>query len=179
MRCGIVLEEKYENLSLETVRMNLRILTLDDSEEVFRHFSDADVTRFMDIEPCKDIKEAEEIIRFHLEDSGCRWGLFEKTTNHFMGTLGYHYLRRTERDFIAEIGFDLSKIYWGKGFMQEALKEVILFGFTNMGLSSIDATVETENERSINLMTKLGFKKDLELKDHLYYFVLNHKNIEE
>lgn len=71
--------QKVEFPSLETERLNLRLLTLQDSKIVFKHFSDEEITRFMDIEPCKAVKEAEEIIRFHLEDSGCRWGLFDKT----------------------------------------------------------------------------------------------------
>jgi [ribosomal protein S5]-alanine N-acetyltransferase len=163
---------------LETKRMNLRILTLDNSEEVFLHFSDNDVTRFMDIEPCKHIKEAEEIIKFHMDDSGCRWGLFHKKNNKFIGTVGFHYLRRKNGDHIAEIGFDLSKSYWGKGFMYEALKEVILYGFKQMGLTIIDAKVEIDNEKSINLMKKLGFTMDLELKENSLYFYLNKEEIE-
>jgi ribosomal-protein-alanine N-acetyltransferase len=169
---------KVEFPSLETERMNLRILTLQDTEEVFKHFSDEDVTRFMDIEPCKDIKEAEEIIRFHIEDSGCRWGLFDKNNNNLIGTCGFHYLRRTNEDFIAEVGFDLSKFYWGKGLMSEAMKVVIDFGFKKMGLNIIDATVDPENQRSINLMRKLGFKKEAELKDNLIYFYLHRNSFE-
>lgn len=56
--------------------------------------------------------------------------------------------------------------------MSEAIKEVILFGFTKMGLDTIDATVEPANESSLHLMKKLGFKEDEELKDGLVYFYL-------
>ncbi|WP_342433513.1 GNAT family N-acetyltransferase [Neobacillus sp. FSL H8-0543] len=157
--------------ALGTPRMNLRILTLDDSKDVFAHFSDVDVTRFMDIEPCKTIKEAQEIIQFHLEDSGCRWGIFEKNTEKFMGTVGFHYLRKNG-EFIAEAGFDLSKEYQGKGYMSEAMKEVITFGFSQMKLDMIDATVEPANERSIHLLKKLGFTQAPELKENLLYFFL-------
>lgn len=161
---------------LDTNRLNLRILALENAEEVFLHFSDNDVTRFMDIEPCIDIKEAEEIIEFHIEDTGCRWGIYDNNDHTFLGTIGFHYLRKNE-NFTAEIGFDLAKNYWGKGFMSEAMKEVILFGFTKMGLDIIDATVEPDNERSLHLMRKLGFKEDAELKDHLVYFSLHKKDL--
>jgi ribosomal-protein-alanine N-acetyltransferase len=163
--------------ALETERINLRILTLENSEEVFKHFSDINITRFMDIEPCKDIKEAEEIIRFHLEDSGCRWGLYNKKNDQFIGTIGFHYLRKNE-DFIAEIGYDLSKDSWGKGFMSEVMKEVMLFGFTHMGLDVIDATVDPKNERSLNIMRKLKFNENLELRDNLVYFYINKKEMD-
>lgn len=46
----------------------------------------------MDIEPCNDIKEAEEIIQFHIDDKGCHWGLFDKKDNKFIGTRVFHCL---------------------------------------------------------------------------------------
>lgn len=77
---------------LETERIKLRLLTLEDINEVFTLFSDSEVTRYMDIEPCKDLLEAEEIIKFHMDDAGCRWGLYKKYDDTFLGTVGYHYL---------------------------------------------------------------------------------------
>ncbi len=156
---------------LETERIILRVLTLDDTDEVFAHFSDENVTRFMDIDPCKDRQEAEEIIRFHLEDSGCRWGLFHKTNQQLMGTCGYHCWVKGEEPR-AEIGFDLGKEYWGQGYMREAMQTAIRFGFENMGLAMIEATVEPENERSIQLLNRLGFQREDELRDHLLYYYL-------
>lgn len=73
------LKREFQYPDLETDRLYLRLLTLDDAIDVFKHFADPNITRLMDIEPCKELKEAEEIIRYHLEDSGCRWGLYEKT----------------------------------------------------------------------------------------------------
>ena len=157
---------------METERTRLRLLTLDDAEAVYNYFSDPEVTKFMDIEPCKDLKDAEDIIRYHLDDDGCRWGLFDKTTELLMGTVGFHCLRKTENIFMAEIGYDLSMEYWGKGFMTEALTTVISFGFNQWGFDVIDATVEPENQRSINVLKKLGFVNAMDLNDHLFYFYL-------
>jgi [ribosomal protein S5]-alanine N-acetyltransferase len=57
----LVMKEKFRYPSLETERMHLEILTLSDAEEVFQHFSDEIVTKFLDIEPCEDVEEAKEI----------------------------------------------------------------------------------------------------------------------
>ncbi|WP_309252416.1 GNAT family N-acetyltransferase [Paenibacillus spongiae] len=156
-----------------TERISLRLLTLEDAEEVYRHFSDHEVTKYMDIEPCKSRKEAEEIIRYHLEDAGCRWGLYDKQNQSFLGTCGFHYLRDTDHSFMAEIGFDLTKHHWGKGLMSEAMQAVIEYGFTIMKLDVIDATVEPANERSIRLMKQLGFQRERELREELIYYYLN------
>ncbi|MBM6619556.1 GNAT family N-acetyltransferase [Bacillus suaedaesalsae] len=165
--------------SLQTNRLDLHILTLEHSQEVLHHFSDQDVTRFMDIEPCKDMKEAEEIITYHLNDSGCRWGIFNRETNEMMGTLGFHYLRKDTDRFVAEVGFDLSRKYWGKGYMTEAMNEVLRFGFREIQLDSIDATVEPGNVMSIKLMERLEFNRDIELRDHLIYYYLERKDFGE
>ncbi|WP_234536625.1 GNAT family N-acetyltransferase [Paenibacillus pseudetheri] len=155
--------QRLEYPPLHTERINLRILNLVDAEAVHRHFSDEEVTRYMDIDPCKDLKEAEEIIQFHIDDLGCRWGMFDKGTDELIGTCGYHYLRREDEEFTAEIGFDLSKAYWGQGLM---------YGGSSMGLTTIDATVEPENARSITLMERLGFERDTELREQFVYFEL-------
>ncbi|PJN54356.1 hypothetical protein PAEVO_10770 [Paenibacillus sp. GM2FR] len=76
--------------NIETERLFMRELNLDDVEAVYKHFSFPEVTRFMDIEVCKDLREAEEIIAFHIHDSGCRYGLFNKENNERIGTCGFH-----------------------------------------------------------------------------------------
>ncbi|MEO2205209.1 GNAT family N-acetyltransferase [Paenibacillus pabuli] len=158
-----------------TDRLKLVVLTLDHAEAVLRHFSDEDVTRLMDISPCKDRDEAEDIIRFHLEDTGCRWGIFSKSDAKLIGTCGFHCWVQGEQPR-AEIGFDLAREYWGRGLMQEALKPVIDFGFKEMGLNFIEATVEKDNEKSISLLRKLDFERETELRDQLIYFFLHREH---
>ncbi|OKP67893.1 GCN5 family acetyltransferase [Paenibacillus sp. P3E] len=156
---------------IETDRLRLRVLTLEDNEAVFQHFSDEEVTRYMDIPPCRDIAEADEMIQFHIDDSGCRWGIFDKQQERMAGTCGYHCWR-TGPPGTAEIGYDLSRAFWGKGLMTEALHPVIQFGFEQMGLEVIEATVDPGNDRSIRLLMALGFSREAELVDNLVYFFL-------
>ncbi|HWL25195.1 MAG TPA: GNAT family protein [Ureibacillus sp.] len=158
--------------TIETDRVFLSILTLQDTEVVFNHFSNPQITEFMDIEPCKTLKEAEDIITYHIEDSGCSWGLYYKENNEFIGTCGFHYLRKSTCGVIAEIGFDLSPSYWGKGLMKEVMEKVIQYGLDEVGFHMLDATVEPDNVRSLNLMNRLNFIREPELKDNLVYFYL-------
>lgn len=147
------------------------MLKPEDREAVFRHFSDEEVTRYMDIPPCRDLSEADEIIQFHIDDSGCRWGVFDKQQDQLAGTCGYHGWT-TGPAGKAEIGFDLSKGYWGRGLMSEALLPVIKFGYEVMGLEIIEATVDSKNDRSMRLLTALGFSKGEERVDNLEYFYM-------
>lgn len=158
--------------AIKTERLFMRTLTLEDIEAVFNHFSVPEVTRFMDIDVCKDLYEAEEIIAFHVQDSGCRYGLFSKENQELVGTCGFHCWSNEGGETKAEIGFDLSPRYWGKGYMQEALKEIIRIGFDLMNLDYIEATTEVENFQSQKLLMKVGFHPEAQLKDDLLYFTL-------
>ncbi|WP_308639787.1 GNAT family N-acetyltransferase [Paenibacillus silvisoli] len=142
---------------LETERLYLRELTLDDADAVYLHFSHPEVTRFMDIEACRNRKEAEEIIAFHVADSGCRYGIFSKAANELIGTCGYHCWSTEQGVSKAEIGFDLSPSYWGKGYMQEAIRPLLQVGFGLMKLDMIEATCDPGNVPSQRLLTRMGF----------------------
>ncbi|WP_211748655.1 GNAT family N-acetyltransferase [Paenibacillus sp. Marseille-Q4541] len=161
---------QYPNI--ETERLFIRELTLDDIEAVYRHFSYPEVTEFMDIDVCKNIEEVREIIAFHINDSGCRYGLFNKENNELIGTCGFHCWSTENQESKAEIGFDLSPQYWGKGLMQEALLKVIRIGFDSMRLHYIEAITEIKNVPSQKLLKKIGFNEEKDLKDNLLYFTL-------
>ncbi len=156
--------------TLETERLILQQLTLEDTDFVFRHFSDPAVTQYlMDEPPVKEYAQAQEIIQFYLEPAGKthnRWGIVRKSDHQRIGTCGYHKWDR--RYFRAEIGYDLSPGFWGQGYMAEALRAVIRNGFEHMGLNRIEALVYIENERSVRLLKQLGFKQEGVLRDYFY-----------
>ena len=145
--------------ALSTDRVQLRLLTLGDASAVWTHFADPEVTRFMDIEPCMSLAEAREIIDFHIRDTGCRWGLFERKSDELIGTCGFHCWRpEPAAQAEAEIGYDLARAQWGKGLMREVLQVVIPCGFETMRLHRIYAGIEPANLRSIRLLKGLGFQ---------------------
>ena len=148
----------------------LRELTAQDSAALLVLFSNPEITRYMDIDPLQSEAEAREIIDFHFEDSACRWGLFDPETDTLIGTCGYHRWQKSVHT--AEIGYDLSPAYWGKGIMQEALNAIIDFGFNTMDLRIIEAEVEPENKQSIRLLEKLNFHPDLSRDSGLDWFLL-------
>ncbi len=162
---------------IETARLVLRVLTLGDAPAVQHHFADEDVIEFMDIKACASLEDAKEIILFHANDSGCRWGVFDKVTGCLIGTCGYHCWVQ-EPQAQAEMGFDLGKTHWGKGLMREALQTIIRFGFSTMRLQRIVADVHPENERSIRLMRKLCFNQESDKRDGFIRFNLVQKDWE-
>jgi [ribosomal protein S5]-alanine N-acetyltransferase len=155
---------------LETDRMYLRQLTLDDTEFMFKQFSDPQVCQYlMDEPPVKDRAEAQEIIKMFLEPEGKthnRWGMIRKTDNQLIGTCGFHHWEKSY--FRAEIGYDLTPDCWGQGYMTEALRAMIKNGFDRMGLNRMDAMVYVGNDRSLQVLKKQGFKEEGILRDYFY-----------
>ena len=74
----------------------------------------------------------------------------------------------------AEIGYDLSPDYQGKGIMHESLCRIIEFGFQNLNLEFIEAFTHYKNEPSKKLLENNGFKLVPGKKDEDRNESLNH-----
>jgi len=156
--------------TLQTDRLTLRLLTMDDIDFIYHHFRDPQVTQYlMDEPPVADYAESRAIINFFLEPE-CkeqnRWGIIRKADGRLIGTCGYHHWEKSY--FRAEIGYDLSPDCWGQGYMTEALRAMIRNGFENLGLNRMDAMVYINNHRSLRLVKKLGFKQEGLLRDYFF-----------
>ena len=57
-----------------------------------------------------------------------------------------------------DFGYRYSKDSWGKGLGFEAAKEVLEFGFSELGLEKVLGLTAEQNYGSIQILEKLGFK---------------------
>jgi [ribosomal protein S5]-alanine N-acetyltransferase len=156
---------------LETQNLILREIKPYDVEAIFAFFSDPDVLRYHDAEPFANIERAGRLInnwndRF-VTRQGIRWGIAKKNENIIIGTCGYRLWGKPM--FCAELGYELSKAHWRKGIMMEALQGIVRFGFEQMELNRIEATVMLENIASMSLLSKLGFIEEGTLREFGYW----------
>lgn len=144
---------------IKTERLVLKNIAIDDRNFIFSQFSDDVVTRYLyDREPVTDMEGADEIITFYLQPESRlqhRFVILRKSDGMKMGTCGFH--RWNEKDCKVEVGYDLKEEFWGKGYMQEAMKEIIAMATDSMHIKEINACISIENKRSICLAEKLGF----------------------
>ena len=149
-------------VQLETENLILKPIDMSDKEFIFKMFSDSDVTRFLvDEEPFTKIEEAERLINIYTVPEPRiqhRWVIIRKSDTTLIGTCGYHIW--IKKDNVSEIGYDLGREYWGKGYMSEALPRAIKMGFEDMGLNRIQAFVHLQNTKSVNLLLRLGFTQE-------------------
>lgn len=91
--------------------------------------------------------------------------LINKADNKVIGKCGYHtWMPEHSR---AEIGYAMdSDAVKGKGYMKEAMRPIIEYGFTQMNLNRIEALIGHHNEASQRLVKALGFKQEGILREH-------------
>ena len=156
--------------TLYTKRLVLRKLTLDDAKDLFEFASDPEVAKYVPWEPYKSIDDAVNFLKFTLEQyekkQPARWGIVYKENNKLIGTCGF--VDWDPSNFRAEIAYALSRDYWGKGIMTEAVKEAIKFGFEKMNLNRIYAFSFPENVGSYTVMEKVGMKYEGLIREYMY-----------
>ncbi|MDZ5473923.1 GNAT family N-acetyltransferase [Bacillus sp. 31A1R] len=142
----------------ETERLYFRILNMDDLNDVYKQFSDPDMCSYFS-EPPVDLNEAKEIIEHYKDPNGkayLRYGMFDKNTNAFIGTCGYHYWDQTLKQ--VEIGYDIWKDYWRKGYISEAIPVILNICFQHLNVDHVYVFVHPENSASVRSVEKFAFK---------------------
>ncbi|WP_346885803.1 GNAT family N-acetyltransferase [Clostridium sp. UBA4395] len=145
--------------NIETERLVLKNISSDDRDFIFSEFSDDVVNRHLFYaEPLTDAEGTDEIINFYTQQEPRLqnpWIIIRKSDGIKMGTCGFHCWNK--REYKVEIGYDLKEEFWGNGYMQEAIKEIITFAIINMKIKEISACIYIDNKRSIHLVENLGF----------------------
>jgi ribosomal-protein-alanine N-acetyltransferase len=155
--------------TLYTERLILRKLTLDDAKDLFEFASDPEVAKYVSWEPHRSIEDSINLIKFTHERyekrEGIIWGIVYRENNKVIGTCD---ISPAIKHFRAEIAYAISRDYWGKGLMTEAVKEAIKFGFEKMNLNRIQAMCIPENIGSYRVMEKVGMKYEGLIREYLY-----------
>jgi len=146
---------------MTTERLVLRKMVATDSKDMLEYFSDEQVMKFYGLSPFESEQEALDEISWYDQifetDQGIRWAL-QTNGGKIIGSCGFH--NWDQRHHRAEMGYELSRAYWGQGLMSEVLAAVIDYGFNTLSLNRIQALVEPENAQSLRLLEKAGFRQE-------------------
>lgn len=141
-----------------TERLLLRRIDPTDQNAVFQGLSDPAVIEFYGVS-FSSFSATQEQMEWY-EDlwqkkTGIWWAICDKKEQEFLGACGYYEYEQEHHRI--EIGYWLLPKYWGKGYVQEALKEVIGYAFDELKVERIEAYVETGNNPSDKVLQKQGF----------------------
>ena len=92
--------------------------------------------------------------------------IFKSDDKSLIGGINVGNIRRGASQS-ASMGYWIGKQYTRKGYMNEALNILIPSLFIDLRLNRIEAATLHENIASRNLLKKIGFKKEGELRNYL------------
>ena len=170
--------------NLETSRLVLRQIKLEDEAEIFILRSDTRVNEFLERERASSIEDARNFINMInakiRNNETVMWAITTKNSSKLIGTIVFWNI--SKENSTAEIGYELNPDFQGKGIMQEAISKVIGFGFESMEIQIIEAYTTVDNRKSIKLLEKKGFilkplsENKEELKNMVVYTLSNNKS---
>lgn len=141
--------------TIETPRLKLRPHTDSDADDIYAYASDSEFRRFL---PLPDPYLKEHAVE-HIEKILSRDRVQHPTWAVCIGprVVGGVSMRFFADHHIAEIGYGLSRSFWGQGITTEAMNAVINSAFDCYSqLMRVRARANTENHGSRRVMEKLG-----------------------
>ena len=144
---------------IETERLLLREITLDDKEALFRLHSDPAVQKYTGEPVVRSVEEIEKAIARRSIDykkhGFGRWATLLKDGNKFVGWAGLLYLPEFDE---VDLGYRFLPEYWGMGIATEASRAILDYGFDVLNLKRIVAIAMKEHKASIRVMEKVGME---------------------
>ncbi len=155
---------------LHTERLDLVEIKQHHLSDIFKLFGNDQVTKYYNIKTLKEEKDAQKYLdwftsRFN-DKLGIRWGISIKDQSGIIGTVGFNNFTKGHR---ANLGYDLKLDFWNKGYIKEALKTVMKFGFEQLEINRIEAEIMPGNIYSEKALVSLGFEKEGLLRDWMLW----------
>ncbi|MBK7341801.1 MAG: GNAT family N-acetyltransferase [Saprospiraceae bacterium] len=166
--------------SFVTERLTLTPLRAGDASFLLALINTPSWIRFIGDRNVHSVKEARSYLMKgpvqHIQDHG--YGMRKMTLTEEKTPIGICGLVRRDGLPHPDLGFALLPAYEGQGFAFEAARQVLTVDTLHWNLSTISAITTPENNRSIALLHRLGFKQDGEVQlpgeqDKLAYFRLD------
>ena len=145
---------------IKTQRLTLRPFKADDLEDFFEYAKVDGVGEMAGWNHHKTIEESKVILDIFLTEKKTFAIEHNGKDNGSVGIENYNEEAHTElaQNMGREIGFVLSKDYWGQGLMPEAVNGVIDYLFNQVKLDFIICCHSTHNIQSKRVQEKCGFK---------------------
>ena len=156
------IEINISNVILETDRLILRALEITDLDDFFEYASINGVGEKAGWEHHKSKDESLEILKMFINEKKV-FAIVLKEDQKVIGSIGIEECRQDldknlENLLGKELGYVLSKDYWNKGIMTEAVSKVIEYCFKTLKLNYLVATYFNYNIESKKDLEKLNFK---------------------
>ena len=179
------MESDAEQITLTTERLLFRQHNMADLDAFCAMELDPEVRRYVGGKPRTREEAERRFINGPLQPVNDRmavWATILKSENKYIGRCGVYPHYKPDGEIIKDegtLGFYIAHEYWGNGFATEAGRAFIQFGFNELKLKRIAASVQVGNDASVHVIEKLGFTLAETEHGHrsFYHFMLENKVI--
>jgi len=139
---------------IETDRLILKKLDINDAQDMFKYMNDYETTKYLFRGSHKSIDDTIKYIENAKNSKDIDLlGVFLKENNKLIGHLAMLF------EPVNDILWAFNKEYQGKGYAYEASKTFIKYIFEKYNLEVIDGHADIRNIPSIKLMEKLNMER--------------------
>lgn len=159
---------------LETERLLLRPLTVDDVDAVHAYQSLDEVCAYLPYEP-RSREEIEQrlsgpdLTRTELDAEGqvLILGIVLKDSGQLVGDVLLFW--HSEKHRSGELGYELHPDHWGHGYAVEAGRAVLALAFDELGLHRVTGRIDALNTGSASVLRKLGMRQEAVLVENQWF----------
>lgn len=154
---------------LHTKRLTIRTFKQEDLKDFNEYASVPGVGEMAGWSHHESIEESQAILNMFISGKSTFAIVYN---GKVIGSIGFEHVKdcpEFETKIGREIGFVLSKAYWGQGIMPEAVKEVINYAFNVLDFDFLTCGHFIKNTQSKRVQEKCGFKplKVVDYKTHM------------
>lgn len=142
----------------QSSRIIIREFLPQEKQTFLDLFKDNQVTQYLpNASPERYLEMFDELLENYEKKNLSRWAIFDATNNNFIGIcVARIFVHNTSQ---IEIGYVLSREYWGKGIATEVCKAITQYSFANTNTKEVVAITDLSNSGSQNVLQKAGFKR--------------------
>jgi RimJ/RimL family protein N-acetyltransferase len=150
-------------------RLVLRRPRLSDADDIFDNYAaDLEVTHYLTWRPYKEKSEVAPFLQSRLDrwDSGeeFSWAITRTDEDRVIGMIACRV-----REHAADIGYVLSRRYWGRGYVTEAAKAISDWAGNLETVYRVWAVCDVDNKASARVLEKVGMQREGILRRYILH----------
>ena len=153
------------------LRVRLSIVGEEHLNDLFQLRGNIEAMRYLDRPMTYTLDDARNLWErskaMEAEKTGFQLGIFLGDAPTMIGTIGFFRMHYDSAR--TEIGYMLQPRYWRQGYATEAVQVILQYGFEVMNFHRIEADINPDNDASIALCRKLGFRQEAHLRQNFYF----------
>lgn len=146
---------------LETERLYVRQLELSDASYMSEYRNKEEVARYQswktysEEDAIRRIQHCQLVNVMNQPRTDYHLAIVKKDNHHMIGDIFVEIMNKK----VMTLGYTLDSVYWGQGYASEVVLAFCQYMYQEYGIKKVVCYVYSDNQRSIRLLRKLGFRK--------------------